>query len=136
MRKKIQPPLPSSMVCALLLDGKRALFLVKKRMDGTEEIELPCVAIMRGEDPAGAAKAELRRATGIDGHAVGTVFTGEHNCGNRKRKIWIPAIAFRIEAKNTRATPSAEYAGVKWLEAQDAARCRISRKCEWIVRHI
>jgi hypothetical protein len=132
MRGKIAPPQPVALACALLLDGKRALFLVRKRFDGKEEIGLPCIELMAGDNPAAAIGAELRRCTGIDGHVGAPVRNGKYNCGSRKRRAMIPAMAFEVEARNTKATPSAEYCGVKWLEFEMAEKCLIARKSAWM----
>lgn len=116
MRKHALPPRPSALICAALQDGKRILFLVRQNHEGKEEIALPCVEVMKGDDQVGAIVAEFNRATGIDGHVAGTAFTGEYNAGSRKRRAWIPAIAFKFEAKNTQAKCAAMLSSYKILK--------------------
>lgn len=123
---------PAALVCAIFREGGRALFLIKKNSNGKEELELPCTTIGPRVDRAGAAKAEFYRATGIDGHMVGATFTGQYNCGSKNREVWIPAIAYRIEAKSTKTTVSPEYEGAKWLRPEEAEKVGVSKKCAWL----
>jgi len=125
--------MPTAIACGILMDGQRMLFLSRKTSDGIEEICLPCVEVRKGEDSVGAATVEFHRATGIDGYVSGAAFTGEHNCGTRKRKAWIPALGFKIEAKNMKAAPSSEFSGAKWLEYDDAKKLRIAKNSIWIL---
>jgi len=62
MKQKIAAPLPAALACGMLLDGNRALFLVKKDEKGNETLSLPCTLIYAGENPAGAAVGDAVHA--------------------------------------------------------------------------
>jgi ADP-ribose pyrophosphatase YjhB (NUDIX family) len=123
---------PSMLACGLLEDNGRALLLVAKGKDGAERFCLPCALVMPGEDPVSAVVAAFREKAGIDAQAHEIAFEGRHNAGSRKRKLWIPAMAFRMTAKNARAIPSKEFSGFRWVPLGEVASLRLAREAEWL----
>ncbi len=126
----IQPP--ASLACGILEDSGRALFLCRKRTDGTETVELPCILLQKGDNPVSALSAEFRRQTGIDGQVHGVLFERRHNSGSKRRKLWIPVLAFEVTAKKTSAKIAPEFSGFKWIAAEDLGKHRLARICEWL----
>ncbi|MGV8176229.1 MAG: hypothetical protein ACP5NX_00305 [Candidatus Bilamarchaeaceae archaeon] len=123
---------PAALACGLLKDGGRILFMLKRDAQGRGSVELPCVEIFGKEDPVLKLSVEFRRQTGIDAQVHEIIQEGRHNSGSRKRKKWVPALGFRMSAKEARAKPSSEFAGFAWLPMNEAEKIRASRNCEWL----
>jgi len=134
MRKHIpSAQQPSSLAAGLLDDNGRALFLVRKNASsGIETVELPCVLLLRGENPVARLAEEFRRQAGIDAQVHEILFEKRHNMGSRKRKVFIPALAFKVTAKNASAKPSGEYSGCKWIASADLVKYKLARNAEWL----
>jgi hypothetical protein len=120
------------LACGLLEDSGRALLLVAKGRDGKERLCLPYALVMPGEDPVSAVAAAFRSQAGIDAQAHEIAVEGRHNAGSRKRKAWVPAMAFRMTAKNARAVPSKEFSGFRWVPLGEVANLRLAREAEWL----
>ena len=132
MRRKIAVPAYSSLACGLLEDANRALFLCRKNAEGIETVELPCVLLKKGENPVAALASEFRRQTGIDAETHEILFEGKHNIGSRKRKAFVPALAFKMTAKRASCIPSAEFCGYRWLSREDLKNYRRGRNALWL----
>ncbi len=124
--------LPKALAAGLLEDGGRVLFLLRKDANGAERIELPCVLVLSGRSPHAEAGMEFRRQTGIDGEVHEVVLEGRYNAGSRKRRSFVPALAFKVTARERFAKPSTEFSGFKWLRIEEALRMRLSRNSEWL----
>jgi hypothetical protein len=120
------------LACGLLEDNGRALFLVAKGKDGKERLCLPYALVMPGENPVARITAAFMSQAGIDAQAHEIAIEGRHNAGSRKRKAWIPAMAFRMTAKNARAIPSKEFSGFRWVPLGEVASLRLAREAEWL----
>ncbi len=133
MRKRIPSPPPALLACGILYDNGRALFLCRKNVLGIETVELPCVLLGKGENPVASLAIEFRRQTGIDGEIHEVLFERRFNAGSKKRRTWIPALAFEVTAKDTRAKPSPEFSGYKWIYAEDLGKHRVARIASWLL---
>lgn len=122
---------PKSLLCGMLEDGGRTLFLLRKDETGVERLEMPCVESFSSGNSAELA-TEFKRQTGIDAEVHEIAMQGKHNAGSRKRKFFIPALVFKLTAKNRSAKPSAEFSGFRWLSMEDAKAARLGRKLAWI----
>ena len=123
---------PAALACGLLEDNGRALFLCRRNSLGVETVELPCVLLQKGDNPVSALSTEFRRQTGIDGQVHGVLFERRHNIGARKRKAWIPALAFGVTAKNAGAKPAGEYSGFRWIASSELGKHKLARICDWL----
>ena len=132
MKRKIAAPSHHSLACGLLEDGNRALFLCRKNADGIETVELPCVLLKKGENPVASLASEFARQTGIDAEAHEIMFEGKHNAGSRKKKMLVPALAFRMTAKNASCKPSTEFSGYRWLAREGLRGFRLAKSCWWL----
>ncbi len=127
----VKAPEYAALACAIVEDGGRVLFL--KKVEGERELlELPCVLVEKGRNPVAELKEWVLRRTAIDAQVGEPVMGGKHNAGSRKKKKWIPAIGFRVSAKNLSARVSPEFSGVKWISLEEAKKERLGRKSEWI----
>lgn len=127
----VKAPEYAALACAIIEDGGRVLFL--KRIEGERELlELPCVLVEKGRNPVAELKEAVIRKTAIDAHVHEPVLEGKYNAGSRKKKKWIPALGFRVSAKNMSARVSPEFAGVKWISLEEAKKERLGRKAEWL----
>lgn len=133
-RMKTGTPLPKALACGMLEDNGRVLFLVRADERGVERIELPSVVVPSGRSPVAEIRSEFLRQTGIDGEVHEAVLEGRHNAGSRKRRAWVPALVFKITAKQRNARPSAEFSGFRWLSLDDAKKERLGRSLEWLRR--
>lgn len=131
-KRNPSPPLPSALAAGLLQDSGRALFLVRKNPLGQETVEIPFVLLQKGENPVAAIASEFRRQAGIDAQAHEILFEKRHNAGTRKRKLFVPAFAFRMTAKNASCRPAPEFSGYRWLSPEDLLKHRLARNCEWL----
>jgi len=125
---------PKALICGMLKDGERILFLKRLDANGIERLEMPCI-LNYGEDPVTQLTQEFRRQTGIDGEIGEIVFEARHNAGSRKKKVWIPCLVFKIMARNTRITLAKEFSGFRWLSVEDVKKEKLDRKLEWITVH-
>ena len=128
-------PLPKALVCGLLEDEGRILFLVRKEHN-VERIELPCTVVPSGRSEFAEIKEKFREQTGIDGEIQEVVYNTRFNAGSRKRKNWIPCLVFKITARKRRAVPSKDFSGFRWLSLKDTKKEKLSRKTEWLRRFI
>ena len=131
-RMKTGTPLPKALACGMLEDSGRVLFLLRKDEHGTERIEMPCVLVPSGRSPVADIRAEFARQTGIDGEVHEIAIDGRHNAGTRRRRAWVPALVFKITAKQRSAKPSHEFSGFRWLPLDDAKKQKLSRNGEWL----
>ncbi len=122
------------LVCGMLEDNKRFLFLKRKDENGIERLEFPSVIMKSGTDPASLLVLAFKEKTGIDGEISDILFEEKYNSGSRKRKVLIPCLAFRFLAKNKTAKPPNEFSGFKWLTLDDAKKQKIARTSEWILK--
>lgn len=129
---KEKPKLPKALICGMLKDSSRILFLKQKDIRGIERIEMPCV-LNYGEDPVAQLSQEFKMQTGIDGEIGDIAFETKYNAGSRKKKVWIPCLVFTVKAKSMNATPAKEFSGFRWLKIEDAKKERVDRKLEWIL---
>jgi ADP-ribose pyrophosphatase YjhB (NUDIX family) len=132
MRRSLPQPAPAALACGILEDGGRALFLSRKNAQGAETAELPCVFLQKGENPVAALASEFRRQAGIDGQVHEVLFESRHNAGSKRRKAWVPVLAFRVTAKNTAARPAPEFSGFSWIARNDLGKHRLARICAWL----
>jgi len=126
-----RPQLPKALVCGLLEDEGRVLFLKQKDRHGTERLELPHIFNYGGDMISQLAEAFLKQ-TGIDAEAGDVVRESRHNAGSRRKRRWIPCLAIRMSAKSKRANPPEPYSGFKWLSLENAKKERLGRSTEWI----
>ena len=131
MKKKLEPQMPLALLCGVLEDSGRYLFLKRKDRLGKETIELPCVLVLRGENQVASISSAFNTKTGIDGQIHEVIFESRFNFGSRKRKNWLPVLCFRVTAKNMSAHPSAEFSGFAWRTNEDARKERLGRDLEW-----
>lgn len=133
-RRKIPTgtPIPKALACGMLEDGGRVFFLIQKDAQGRERLELPCVLVPSGRSPFAEIKAAFYAMSGIDGQVHEIILEGRHNAGSRKRKSWVPALAFRITARIRTAKPSGGFCGFRWLALEEAKRQALSRESEWL----
>ncbi len=134
-------PLPKALVCGLLEDEGRILFLVRKdAASGIERIELPCILVQSGRSPFAEVKEKFPKLTGIDSEigepitetSGGAFGNARYNAGSRKRRAWVPILVFKVTAKRMNAKPSQEFSGFKWLSLEKAKNERLSRNAEWL----
>jgi hypothetical protein len=126
-------PIPKALACGMLEDGGRVLFLVRKDANGIERIEMPCVLVPSGRSPFAEIKETFGRLTGIaDCQVLEVELEGRTNSGSRKRRFWVPVLAFRISARNRTARPSGEFSGFRWLSLEEALKQRLTRNLEWL----
>jgi len=134
MKSRLQmAPQIAALVCGVLEDNGRVLFLKRKDITGRESIELPCVLIMKGENPVAALTSAFRTRTGIDGQVHDVLFERQHNIGSRKRKKFVPVLCFRVTAKNMSARPPSEFTGFAWKTFDDARKEKKNRNSEWLI---
>ncbi len=123
--------LPKALVCGMLEDRGRVLFLKIKDRQGTERLEMPCLLLYSG-DPVSQLTEAFREQTGIDGEVGGMALETRHNAGSRKRKRFIPCLVFRIRAKGMKTRPAPQFSGYRWLSLEDAKKEKPGRNAKWI----
>ena len=131
-RKLTSAPEPVALVCGILEDCGRVLFLKRQHSLGGDALELPSLLITKADNPATSLASAFREKTGIDGQVHEVLFESKYNVGSRKRKKTIPVLCFRISAKNTSARHGNGFTGYAWVSLEDARRMRRSRNTEWL----
>lgn len=114
------------LLCALLEDGGRALF-VEKAFGESVKYSLPCVLADEADDPVKALAAAVMAQTGIDVQVGSIVFTGKHNAGSRRRKQFVGALAFACSAKRYSTRVKS-----RWFRSADVSSLKLSREAEWL----
>jgi hypothetical protein len=132
MAKLVHEEPPVALACGILEDSRRALFLCRKTPLGVETVELPCVLLKKGDNPVSSLAAEFHRQTGIDGQVHRVLFEKKHNAGSKKRKYWIPVLAFEVTAKNTSAKPAKEFSGYKWIFGEELGKHKLARNASFL----
>jgi hypothetical protein len=123
---------PAALVCGILTDGERALFLIQKNSLGEESLELPHAFIFAGENPVSSLTSAFLLQTGIDGQVHEIIMQGKFNSGSRKRKRLIPALGFRVSAKSHSAKLLPAFFGYKWLLREEAVKKKLAKTAEWL----
>ena len=131
-RKQPLPPQPIAVAFGLLQDGERALFLTRKNSLGAEEITLPHIRILPGENTVSSLTSAFLLQTGIDGQVHEILFEKRCNSGTRKRTHWIPVLVFQVSAKSPSARPPPEYSGYKWLARDAAVKMKLAKEAQWL----
>ncbi len=131
-REKPEPP--KALVCGMLEDEGRVLFLTFKDSHGIERLELPCVYARQQSDPVSQLGEAFLKQAGIDGEVGEIVLESRHNAGSRRRRRWIPCYVFGIKAKTRKADPGGGYTGFRWLSLKDAKKEKLGRKAEWLLK--
>lgn len=125
-------PLVKALVCGLLEDDNRILFLRYIDNHGIERVEMPCVLVYSGKSSVAQIKTEFQRQTGLDAEIHEVIIETKYNAGSRRKKNWVPCLVFKVTAKNKRARPSGEFSGFKWLSLEDVKKQKLGRKLEWL----
>ncbi len=123
-------PSPVALACGLLQDGGRFFFLKKTDATKVERIGLPFVMLFKGEDPVRKMTEAFLEQTGIDGFVQHVLFESRHNIGSRKRKRFIPVLAFSVSAKSMRPKTGTVYV---WLSLDGAKKQKLMRQSEWLL---
>jgi len=131
-RKLVNLPEPSALVCGILEDGDRALFLKRQHATGGDAIELPSILITKAENPVSSLSSAFREKTGIDAQVHEVLFERRYNVGSRKRKKSIPVLCFKLSAKNAKAVPGTGFSGYAWLTIEQARAMKKSKNTEWL----
>ncbi len=129
-----RPVPPKALVCGMLEDKGRVLFLTFKDRHGIERLELPCVYSYPSSDPVSQLTEAFLKQSGIDAEVGEIVLEARHNAGSRRRKRWVPCYVFEVKAKDRKADPGGGYAGFRWLSLKDAKKEKLGRKAEWLLR--
>ncbi len=123
---------PGALVCGMLDDDGRVLFLIRRNDRGMEQLEMPCIETFSSVNVVDELATEFKRQTGIDGEVHEVAFQSRYNAGSRKRRYFVPVLVFRVTAKNRTAKPSNEFAGFRWFSLDNAKLQRLCRKLEWL----
>ncbi len=129
---KEKPEIPKALVCGILEDGGRILFLLKRGRHCIERLTLPCAPLFPGDNPVALLTEEFRFQTGIDAETGEMILEKRWNAGSRKRKRFVSVFIFEVSAKNRQAKPSKEFSGFKWARLDDAKGGMLDRRIEWI----
>lgn len=128
-----RPERPKALVCGLLEDNGRFLFLTKKDQHGVERYELPWVYATERGDPVSQIGQAFKMQSGISVQVGEIEFEEKHNAGSRRKKYWVQCYVFRVSAKEMKADPGSGYSGFKWLSLKDAKGKKLGRHAEWLL---
>jgi hypothetical protein len=120
------------LACGMVEDGNRILFLTRKNRIGTEYFELPYALLVRGDNPVAVLTKAFLLQTGIDAQVHEIIYQAKHNIGSRKRKKFIPAVAFKVTSKSNRVSLSKEFSGFKWVPRDEVGKLKLARQAEWL----
>jgi hypothetical protein len=122
----------SALLCGILEDNGRILFLVRKDERGREMLELPHALVKAGENEVLALTAAMREQAGIDAQVHEVIKQGKHNAGSRKKKRWVPALGFRATAKSAKVSLGKGFAGFRWIALREIGNVKLGRNSEWL----
>ena len=105
---------------------------MRKNNLGIEAVEMPCVLIGKGENPVAALQAAFHAQTGIDAQVHEILFEKKWNAGTRKKKAWVPALIFKVTAKNASVRLMPGFSGYKWLFEKELAKYRHARTMQFL----
>lgn len=129
-----RPERPKALVCGMLEDNGRYLFLIKKDQHGVERYEFPWVYATEGGDPVSQIAQAFKMQSGISVQVGEIELEARHNAGSRRKKYWVQCYVFRVSAKEKKADPGSGYSGFKWLSLKDAKKKKLGRHAEWLLR--
>ena len=120
------------LACGILEDGNRILFLTRKNKLGVEYFELPHALLVKGDNPVAALTKTFLSGTGIDAQVHEIILEAKHNIGSRKRKKFIPAVAFKVTSKSNRVSLSPQFSGFRWVPRDEVGKLKLARQAEWL----
>jgi hypothetical protein len=121
---------PKALICGMLENGGRALFLRRKEPEG-EGIEMPCVFGSLGADPLSQLAEAFKKQTGIKAEPVQVVIEGRHE----HEGTHIPCLVFSMRPLHggpPEPEPASAYCGFVWLSIEDAKLRRHAPKGRWL----
>jgi hypothetical protein len=127
--------IPKALICGMLKDEGRILFLTKKDRHGIVRLELPWIYGHTNVNPVGELAEAFLKYTGIEGQVGEIIYETRHNAGSRRRKRWIPCFVFQVTARNRRAEPGGGYTSFRWLSIDGAKKEKLGRQLEWLRKY-
>lgn len=131
-KRLVAKQVPKALVCGLLEDNGRVLFLVERGPDGKERLALPGRIVFQGENEALAVKECFAKYAGLDVQVHEIKVQGKHNAGSRKNKLWVPALGIKATAKSCTPKTLPPFTGVKWVSLKEASLGKLARTAEWL----
>ncbi len=126
---------PRALICGLLENGGKALFLLRKDEDGKERIELPWIYGTIAADPVGAIGEAFRKQTSIKVHAGEIIYEGKEDIGEEGRPDIVPVLVFAMIADRKpmeEPYPASGYSGFLWLSMEEAKNRPLGKHARWL----
>lgn len=117
-----------ALLCALIQDANRTLFIERTSAD-LVTYGIPSIMVNDGTDQVKALTQAVKEQTGIDAQVTQVALTGRHNVGSRKRRQYVPALAFYAVSKNYKPTVAC-----KWLTVKQSREVKLDLNTAWIIR--
>lgn len=122
----------AALLCGILEDSGRVLFLIRRDGQGQEMLEMPYAAVKEGENEVAALATAFREQAGIDVQVHGVIMQGRYNAGSRKRRRWVPALGFKVTAKSARVNAGEGFMGYRWVALDEIGNFRLGRSAGWL----
>ncbi|MFH0884637.1 MAG: hypothetical protein V1861_02925 [Candidatus Micrarchaeota archaeon] len=121
---------PKALICGMLEQGGKALFLKRKEADG-EGIEMPSVYGILSADPVSQLAEAFKKQTGIKADVGGVILESRHEYEGAH----IPCLVFKMNPLNEdllEPEPAGAYSGFEWLALEDARLRKHAPKGRWL----
>jgi len=120
---------PKALICGILEEGDRMLFLKRKNEEGQEELELPHIFAGASADFVSQLTEAFRKQTDVKAEMGPLMAEGEYPLSEGKT---IPAMAFGMIAERKDVAPAPEFTGHEWLGLESAKKRRLSMALSWM----
>jgi hypothetical protein len=121
---------PKALVCGMLEQGEKALFLKRKDGEG-ESIEMPSVYGILSSDPVSQLAEAFKKQTGIKADVDRVILESRHEYEGAH----IPCLVFRMKPLQEgplEPEPGGAYSGFVWLALEDAKLRKHAPKGKWL----
>jgi hypothetical protein len=126
---------PRALICGMLEQGEKMLFLVRKDERGVERVEMPCAF---GTISAGFTRqlAEaFGKQTNVKAIPGNLRMEGRHNVGSASKPEWVPVLVFEMTPQDwlVRPSPGSGIARCEWLTLMDAKSRQLTDNGMWLL---
>jgi hypothetical protein len=121
---------PKALICGMLEQGGKMLFLKRKEADG-EAIEMPSVFGVLSADPVSQLAEAFKKQTGINADVGQVILESRHEYEGAH----IPCLVFMMKPLHEgqiEPEPAGAYSGFEWLALEDARLRRHAPKGKWL----
>lgn len=135
LRRKDVPAEAKALLCGMLEDGEKMLFLVRKDGKGIERVEMPCVYGYTSTDPIGQLAEAFKKQTGVKAETGKVRMEGRHNIGTDSAPVWVPVLIFEMTPDEplVKPDPGKGIERCEWMTVMEAKSRQLTDNGMWLL---